>query len=77
MSTLLDLSDLAAQASRELEDATALEIMAWAHGEFGSGLVVTSSLADTVMISLGERVDRKSTRLNSSHSGESRMPSSA
>ena len=25
----------------------------------------------------GERVDRKSTRLNSSHSGESRMPSSA
>ena len=40
----------------ELEDATALEIMAWAHAEFGGGLVVTSSLADTVMISLAERV---------------------
>ena len=25
----------------------------------------------------GERLDRKSTRLNSSHSGQSRMPSSA
>jgi phosphoadenosine phosphosulfate reductase len=56
MSTMLDLSELAAQASRELEGATALEIMGWAHEEFGSGLVVTSSLADTVMISLAERV---------------------
>ena len=26
---------------------------------------------------MGDKVDRKSTRLNSSHSGESRMPSSA
>jgi phosphoadenosine phosphosulfate reductase len=56
MSTLLDLSELAAQASLELEGATALEIMGWAHDEFGGGLVVTSSLADTVMISLAERV---------------------
>jgi len=56
VSTLLDLSDLAASASRELEGATALEIMTWAHEEFGTGLVVTSSLADTVMISLAERV---------------------
>lgn len=56
MSTLLDLSELAVQASHELEGATALEIMGWAHGEFGGGLVVTSSLADTVMISLAERV---------------------
>ena len=30
--------------------------MGWAHEEFGGGLVVTSSLADTVMISLAERV---------------------
>ena len=29
------------------------------------------------LFDLGDRVDRKSTRLNSSHSGESRMPSSA
>ena len=28
-------------------------------------------------LSFNQRVDRKSTRLNSSHSGESRMPSSA
>jgi len=56
VSTLLDLSELAAQASLELEGATALEIMGWAHDEFGGGLVVTSSLADTVMISLAERV---------------------
>ena len=34
--------------------------------------------ADAVVISGGSDVlDRKSTRLNSSHSGESRMPSSA
>ena len=56
MSTLLDLSELAVQASHELEGATALEIMGWAHAEFGGALVVTSSLADTVMISLAERV---------------------
>ena len=56
MSTMLDLSELAVQASHELEGATALEIMGWAHAEFGGGLVVTSSLADTVMISLAERV---------------------
>ena len=56
MSTMVDLSHLAAQASRELEGATALEIMGWAHEEFGRGLVVTSSLADTVMISIAERV---------------------
>ena len=56
MSTMLDLSELAVEASHELEGATALEITGWAHAEFGGGLVVTSSLADTVMISLAERV---------------------
>ena len=56
MSTMVDLSHLAAQASRELEGATALEIMGWAHEEFGGGLVVTSSLADMVMLSIAERV---------------------
>ena len=30
--------------------------MTWAHEEFGSGLVVTSSMADTVMIHLAEQV---------------------
>ena len=56
MSTTLDLSDLALQANAELDGATALEIMGWAHERFGSGLVVTSSMADTVMIHLAEQV---------------------
>jgi len=56
MSTTLDLSDLALEANRELQDATAEEVMRWAHERFGSGLVVTSSMADTVMIHLAEQV---------------------
>jgi phosphoadenosine phosphosulfate reductase len=56
MSTTLDLSGLAVEASRELEGAPALEIMRWAYAEFGSGLVVTSSMVDTVMIHLAEQV---------------------
>ncbi len=56
MSTTFDLSELAAQASRDLEGAPALEIMRWAYAEFGSGLVVTSSMVDTVMIHLAEQV---------------------
>ena len=34
--TVADLTELAAQANRDLEGASALEILAWAHGEFGS-----------------------------------------
>ena len=56
MSTLVDHSGLAQQANRDLEGAPALEIMRWAYAEFGSGLVVTSSMADTVMIHLAEQV---------------------
>ena len=56
MSTTLDLSDVAVQANHELEQASALEVMRWAHESFGSGLVVTSSMADTVMIHLAEQV---------------------
>jgi phosphoadenosine phosphosulfate reductase len=56
VSTVLDLSDRAAQANRDLEDASALEILQWAHDEFGSKLVVASSMADTVMIHLAEQV---------------------
>ena len=56
MSTTLDLADLAMHANAELEGATALEIMGWAAERFGSGLVVTSSMADTVMIHLAEQV---------------------
>ena len=52
-------------------------------GLFGGFLVVGSLSKTSVAIAAGARtqvaniVDRKSTRLNSSHSGESRMPSSA
>ena len=56
MSTALDLSDVAAQANHDLEGASALEILQWAHDEFGSKLVVASSMADTVMIHLAEQV---------------------
>ena len=41
------------------------------------GLVSTASLIVGVAASAAGTGDRKSTRLNSSHSGESRMPSSA
>jgi phosphoadenosine phosphosulfate reductase len=56
VSTAVDLADLAAQANHDLEGASALEILAWAHKEFGSRLVVASSMADTVLIHLAEQV---------------------
>jgi len=56
MSTMLDLSELATEANARLEGASALAIMEWAYGEFGAGLVVTSSMVDTVMIHLAEQV---------------------
>ena len=48
--------DLAVQANRDLEGATAPEIMKWALRRVRSGLVVTSSMVDTVMIHLAEQV---------------------
>jgi len=61
MSTVLepprtDLSALARQANAELAKAPALEILTWAYERFGAGLVVTTSLADTVMVHLAEQV---------------------
>ena len=56
MSTTVDLADVAAQANRDLDGASALEILTWAHVEFGSRLVVASSMADTVLIHLAEQV---------------------
>ena len=55
MSTLVDHTEVVEAANAELEGATAQEIFAWAADEFGRGLVVTSSLADTVMIHLAEQ----------------------
>lgn len=51
-----DLSELARRANEELADASAIEILTWAHETFGAGLALTSSLADTVMIHLAEQV---------------------
>jgi phosphoadenosine phosphosulfate reductase len=51
-----DLSQLARRANDELSGASATEILTWAHETFGGGLVLTSSLADTVMIHLAEQV---------------------
>jgi phosphoadenosine phosphosulfate reductase len=56
MTAIVDQRVVAREASRELENATPHEIMAWAFEEFGSGLVVTSSLTHTVMIHLAEQV---------------------
>jgi phosphoadenosine phosphosulfate reductase len=43
-------------ANAKLENASAQEILTWAYERFGSKLVLTSSLADTVMIHLAEQV---------------------
>ena len=51
-----DLRGLARRANRELAGASALDILGWAYATFGSGLAVTSSLADTVMVHLAEQV---------------------
>ena len=56
MTTATDQRQLALEASHELENASATEILQWAYTEFGNRLVVTSSLADTVMIHLAEQV---------------------
>jgi phosphoadenosine phosphosulfate reductase len=56
VSTTVDLAELAVQANRDLEGASALEILTWAYTEFGSKLVVASSMSDTVLIHLAEQV---------------------
>jgi len=42
MSTTVDLSNVAAQANRDLEGASPLQILTWAHDQFGGKLVVAS-----------------------------------
>jgi len=44
-----ELRELVATASVELADASAEQIIAWADAEFGSGLCLTSSMADAVL----------------------------
>ncbi|MFJ8942111.1 phosphoadenylyl-sulfate reductase [Streptomyces sp. NPDC102395] len=50
-----ELKALAEQAGRELEDASALEILTWAAGTFGKRFCVTSSMEDAVVAHLASR----------------------
>ncbi|MGQ4511692.1 phosphoadenylyl-sulfate reductase [Streptomyces sp. DW26H14] len=50
-----DLRALAERAGRDLEDASAQEIMAWAARTFGRRLCVTSSMEDAVVAHLASR----------------------
>ena len=51
-----ELRELVSHVGAELELAPAEVIIEWAVATFGAGLVLTSSLADTVMIHLAEQV---------------------
>lgn len=51
-----DLETLAARAGRELEDASATEILKWAADTFGGKFCVTSSMEDAVVAHLASRV---------------------
>ncbi|MFF1718498.1 phosphoadenylyl-sulfate reductase [Streptomyces sviceus] len=51
-----DLKALAEQAGRDLEDASALEILQWAVDTFGKRFCVTSSMEDAVVAHLASRV---------------------
>ena len=49
-----DLRALADEADARLSGASAAEVVAWAHGRFGDGLVVASSMADTHLVHLAQ-----------------------
>ncbi|MFJ3641440.1 phosphoadenylyl-sulfate reductase [Streptomyces sp. NPDC090108] len=51
-----ELRELAERAGRELEDASALEILRWAVDTFGEDFCVTSSMEDAVLAHLASRV---------------------
>ncbi|MFC7881178.1 phosphoadenylyl-sulfate reductase [Streptomyces sp. NPDC057376] len=53
--TTEDLKALAERAGRELEDASALEILQWAADTFGGRFCVTSSMEDAVVAHLASR----------------------
>ncbi|MET8204746.1 phosphoadenylyl-sulfate reductase [Streptomyces sp. NPDC005373] len=50
-----DLRELAERAGRDLEDASALEILEWAVDTFGKRFCVTSSMEDAVVAHLASR----------------------
>ncbi|MEU5423697.1 phosphoadenylyl-sulfate reductase [Streptomyces sp. NPDC001407] len=51
-----DLRDIAVRAGRELEDATASDVLRWAADTFGARFCVTSSMEDAVVAHLASRV---------------------
>ncbi|ARP72986.1 phosphoadenosine phosphosulfate reductase [Streptomyces pluripotens] len=51
-----ELKELAEHAGRDLEDATALDILQWAVDTFGRTFCVTSSMEDAVVAHLASRV---------------------
>ncbi|MEU1528914.1 phosphoadenylyl-sulfate reductase [Streptomyces fagopyri] len=53
--TTRDLKSVAEQAGRDLEDASALEILQWAVDTFGAKFCVTSSMEDAVVAHLASR----------------------
>ena len=54
-----------------------LELANKSKGGFWAGMTIASFIGGLVTYVAGHWIDRKSTRLNSSHSQQSRMPSSA
>ena len=55
MTAVTDLRAAATRAGRDLEDATAEEVVRWAASTFGARLAVTSSMADAVVAHLVSR----------------------
>lgn len=53
---MTDLESVARAAGRELEDATAAEVLTWASDTFGDRLCVSSSMGDAVVIHLASQV---------------------
>ncbi len=51
----LDLASTATRAGRDLETASASEILQWAADTFGDGLAVASSMQDAVLVALAAR----------------------
>jgi phosphoadenosine phosphosulfate reductase len=56
LSTREELKAIAERGGRELEGATALEILSWADDQFGPSWAVASSMADAVVPSLAAKV---------------------
>ena len=56
MTTATDYEAIALRAGRELEEATAQEILQWAADTFGDRICITSSMSDAVVIHLASRV---------------------